>query len=329
MTSDMLLRVNGLKTYFYTSVGVVKAVDGLDFDIRRGETVGLVGESGSGKSVTALSILRLVPDPPGRIVAGQAFFEGTDLLKLTEEQMREIRGGRIAMSFQDPMTYLNPVMKVGDQIAEAIMLHQKLVKKSDAMEKAIEAMTTVHIPSPSARAKDYPHQLSGGMRQRVLLAIAVACRPKLLIADEPTTALDLIIQNQILGMLEEMQRGLELSLLLITHDLGIVAAVSQRVAIMYAGELMEFGSTKTIFTRPLHPYTKGLLESLPTVEKKEAILRSIEGTIPDLISPPSGCRFHPRCNYAMTICREELPPTEVAENDHVVHCHRWDELDAQ
>jgi len=315
-----LLRIRGLKTYFFTSSGVVNAVDGVDLDIGKGETVGLVGESGSGKTVTALSIMRLIPQPPGRIVHGEVLLEGDDLLKKTEHEMRKIRGDRVAMSFQDPMTYLNPVIRVGDQIAEAIMLHQQ-VSRSEAVKKAVDAMEMVQIPSAADRAREYPHQLSGGMRQRILIAIAICCNPDLLIADEPTTALDVITQDQILELMRDLKNRIGSSLLLITHDLGIVGELADHVAVMYAGNLLEYGDVNTILRRPRHPYTSGLLESTPRIDWGKRRLKMIPGTIPDMVHPPAGCRFHPRCAQAKASCVSEQPKLIEIEAGHMVACH--------
>ena len=318
-----LLSINDLRTHFFTLTGVVKAVDGVSFSIDKGETLGLVGESGSGKTVTALSIMRLIPRP-GKIVSGSAEFEGIgNLVSKTESEMRRIRGKNIAMSFQDPMTYLNPVLKVGDQIAETICLHQNMSTR-EAKEEAIDSMRLVGIPSPEARAKEYPHQMSGGMRQRIMLAMALSCQPELLIADEPTTALDVIIQDEILSLMKDLK--LNNSLLIITHDLGVVAELSDRVAIMYAGHLMENAHTRILFKRPRNPYTQALLESIPRVDWGKRRLRAIQGSIPDMISPPSGCRFHPRCSYVEAVCRDEVPRLQEVEPGHWTACHRWQEI---
>jgi peptide/nickel transport system ATP-binding protein/oligopeptide transport system ATP-binding protein len=317
--SEILLRVRDLKTYFFTSLGLVKAVDGVSFKIHKGEVLGLIGESGSGKSVTALSIMNLIPSPPGKIVDGQVLLDDFDLLQTKESEMWKIRGKRIAMSFQDPMTYLNPVHRIGDQIAEAIIIHQKL-RKSEAFEKAIEIMELVQIPDAPQKARDYPHMLSGGMRQRVLLAMALSCNPELIIADEPTTALDVIVQANILDLLKELKLKLNLSMLLISHDLGVVARLADRVAIMYAGRIMEYGEITTIFDSPKNPYTIGLLDSLPRIEEDQEKLISIPGDIPDMINPPSGCRFNPRCSHAISRCREEVPSLIEYEKDHLVAC---------
>ena len=323
--SEILLNIRDLKTYFFTSLGVIRAVDGVSFKINKGEVLGLIGESGSGKSVTALSIMRLIPNPPGRVVGGQVLLEDLDLLQTREEEMWKIRGRRIAMSFQDPMTYLNPVHKIGDQIAEAIIIHQHL-DKSEAFEKAVEMMEMVQIPDAYRKAIDYPYMLSGGMRQRVLLAMALSCHPELLIADEPTTALDVIVQADVLELLEDLKRKLNLSILLISHDLGVVAKLADKVAIMYAGRIMEFGEIATIYNAPKNPYTMGLLESLPKIDEDQDKLISIPGDIPDMLNPPSGCRFNPRCSYAIPRCREEVPSLIACEEGHLVACFRADEF---
>jgi oligopeptide transport system ATP-binding protein len=311
-----LLEIRGLKTYFHTSRGVVRAVDGVDFEIRKGEAVGLVGESGCGKTMTAFSIMRLVP-PPGQIVEGSIWFgEGIkrrDLTKVSEKEMMEVRGGMISMVFQDPMTYLNPVMKIYDQIAEAIVLHQN-VSKEEARRKAIEALERVRIPAPSVVARYYPHQLSGGMRQRALIAMAISCGPELLIADEPTTALDVTVQAQVLELIKQLKREMGMALMLITHDLGIVADICDKVCVMYAGEIVEEGDVLRIYRDPKHPYTSGLLRSTLSIDEFKENLVTIEGVVPDLTNPPRGCRFHPRCPEASNRCRESEPPlVELAE----------------
>jgi len=321
--SKALLSIHKLQTYFFTLRGVVKAVDSVSFEIREGETLGLVGESGSGKTTTALSIVRLVPDP-GKIVNGEIFFRGEDLLKKSKSEMQKIRGAKIAMSFQDPMTSLNPVIPVGKQVAECFTAHQGL-NKSEAMKETIETLRMVGIASPSERAKDYPFQLSGGMRQRILIATAISCRPELMITDEPTTALDVIVQSQVLDLLRELKKKLGLSQLLVTHDLGIVAEVCDTVAIMYAGKILEYASAETIFpsrskSNPMHPYTIGLLRSIPKLDKVDRRLMAIKGMAPDMINPPAGCKFHPRCSYAKEICSEESPQLEEVDKEHFVAC---------
>ena len=311
-----LLEVTDLKTQFPTRSGLVRAVDGVNFEIGEGELLGLVGESGCGKSITALSIMRLIY-PPGKIVAGSIKFKGEELTAATGERLREIRGNDIAMIFQDPMTSLNPVYTVGEQIAEALRLHRKLDRKA-AWNAAIEAMREVSIPSPERRVNDYPHQLSGGMRQRVMIAMALACNPELLIADEPTTALDVTIQAQILELLDELRRSRKLAILLITHDLGVVAEVADRVCVMYTGKVVEESGVDELFANPKHPYTRGLLRSVPKLTEagiaKAERLRTIEGTVPSPTNLPTGCHFAPRCEHRMDICiKGEIPLTELPD----------------
>ena len=321
-----LLEVRNLQTHFPTRAGLVRAVNGVSFHLDRGELLGLVGESGCGKSITALSIMRLIA-PPGRIAGGEIVFDRKNLLQLSEPEMRQMRGDDIAMIFQDPMTSLNPVFRVGEQIAEALRLHRKLSRK-DARLAAIDSMREVAIPDPARRADDYPHQLSGGMRQRVMIAMALACDPKLLIADEPTTALDVTIQAQILELLDELRRSRELGVLLITHDLGVVAEVADRVAVMYTGKIVEESPVEELFARPRHPYTEGLLRSVPklTVEhvaKKER-LETIEGVVPSPTDLPSGCHFAPRCPYRMPRCAEGEIPLYDLEGGVKVRCVLFD-----
>jgi oligopeptide/dipeptide ABC transporter ATP-binding protein len=321
-----LLEVKNLQTHFPTRNGLVRAVDGVSFHLDAGELLGVVGESGCGKSITALSIMRLIA-PPGKIVGGEITFDGKNLLKLSEAQMRAIRGDDIAMIFQDPMTSLNPVFTVGEQIAEALRLHRKLSRKA-ARAAAIEAMREVSIPDPARRADDYPHQLSGGMRQRVMIAMALACDPKLLIADEPTTALDVTIQAQILELLEELRKHRELAVLLITHDLGVVAEVADRVAVMYTGRFVEESTVDELFARPKHPYTEGLLRSVPkltiTEVGKAERLETIEGVVPSPTNLPPGCHFAPRCPYRMPRCTEEDIPLYDLEGGVRVRCVLFD-----
>lgn len=319
-----MLSVRDLKTYFFTRKGVVKAVDGVSFDLHKKEALGIVGESGSGKSMTCFSIMRLVPDPPGKIVAGEAFLKGQDLLKLSASEMRKIRGSGISMSFQDPMTYLNPVIRVGDQIAEAILLHNDVDKKK-AWDIAVNAMKLTEINNPEKRAHDYPHQLSGGMRQRILISMALACDPDVLIADEPTTALDVIVQKEILNLLKSLRNELSTGMIIVSHDLGVVAEVCDRVAVMYAGNIVEIATTKELFEDALHPYTIGLMESIPRADRGKQRLLTIPGTVPDLTNPPSGCKFHPRCPYVAAECRTQLPPLEKA-GDRKVRCIHWAEI---
>ena len=321
-----LLEVKDLKTHFPTRAGLVKAVDGVSFNVDRGELLGLVGESGCGKSITALSVMRLIA-PPGKIVSGHINFDDKDLLKLSDEEMRQMRGDDIGMIFQDPMTSLNPVYTVGEQIAEALRLHRKLSRKQ-AWEATIEAMREVAIPDPARRVGDYPHQLSGGMRQRIMIAMALACDPKLLIADEPTTALDVTIQAQILELLNELRKQRELAVLLITHDLGVVAEVADRVAVMYTGRIVEESPVDELFARPKHPYTEGLLRSVPKltsefVAKKER-LETIEGVVPRPTDLPAGCHFAPRCPHRMPRCTDEGIPLYALDGDVKVRCVLYD-----
>ena len=321
-----LLEVKNLQTHFPTRAGLVRAVDGVSFHIDKGELLGLVGESGCGKSITALSVMRLI-SPPGKIVAGEIVFDGQNLLAASEARMREIRGDDIAMIFQDPMTSLNPVFKVGEQIAEALRLHRKL-SRHDAKLASIAAMQEVAIPDPARRVNDYPHQLSGGMRQRVMIAMALACDPKLLIADEPTTALDVTIQAQILELLNELRRTRELAVLLITHDLGVIAEVADRVAVMYTGRIVEESSVEELFARPKHPYTEGLLRSVPKLTISEVgkaeRLETIEGIVPSPTALPSGCHFAPRCEHRMQRCTEETIPLYELEGGSNVRCVLFD-----
>ena len=322
---EKVLDVKGLRTVFFTNSGLFKAVDDVSFSVRRGETLAIVGESGCGKSVTALSIMRLVPNPPGKIVGGSVMLEGTDLLGLDESEMRAIRGDRISMIFQEPMTSLNPVMRIGDQITEAVRLHRAMSHK-EAWNQAVEMLRLVRIPVPERRALEYPHQLSGGMRQRAMIAMALACRPALLIADEPTTALDVTIQAQILALILDLQKELGMGLVLITHDLGVVAQTAQRVIVMYAGKKVEEADVETLFAHPLHPYTRGLMASIPTVPtpgvKASARLVEIPGMVPSLTNLPKGCAFAPRCELAIQRCREEYPPLQAWGTDHLAACWR-------
>jgi oligopeptide/dipeptide ABC transporter ATP-binding protein len=305
-----LLRVRDLRTYFVTDrgTGTARAVDGVSFDLYPGETLGVVGESGCGKTVTSLSILRLIPEPPGHIRPGSLIeFEGRNLLALAPKELRAIRGNRIAMIFQEPMTSLNPVLTIGDQVAEAAIVHQHL-SRAAARTRAIEMLRQVGIPEPEERVDHYPHQLSGGMRQRVMIAMALICHPQILIADEPTTALDVTIQAQILELLDRLQQQLGMAVLLITHDLGVVAGSADRVVVMYAGQVVETAPTEALFARPGHPYTEGLMASIPRLDRPRARLHSIPGSVPAATAWPAGCRFHPRCPYAWDKCRVEEPP---------------------
>jgi peptide/nickel transport system ATP-binding protein len=323
MNNDVLLDLRDLKTYFFTSDGVAKAVDGVSYQLHRGETLGVVGESGCGKSVTALSILRLVPDPPGRTVAGEIMFEGTNLLKLSRADMRRIRGNEISMIFQEPMTSLNPVFTIGNQISEAIILHQGLGKR-DSLAKSIEMLQKVGIATPERRVHEYPHQLSGGMRQRAMIAMALSCNPKILLADEPTTALDVTIQAQILDLMFNLKEQLGMAIILITHNLGVVAESARRVVVMYCGKVVEEGPVLEIFKQPQHPYTQGLLQSLPRLEEKatgqKQRLMEIPGIVPSPYNLPSGCPFHPRCPKAQAICQEHEPPLEKVPGGHESAC---------
>ncbi len=316
--SEILLEIKNLKTVFHTYDGDVKAVDGVDLTIHRGEIVGIVGESGCGKSVTSLSIMRLIPSPPGEIQADKMVLNGKDLLTLSEEELYKIRGNEISMIFQEPMTSLNPVYTVGEQIMEALELHQGMDEKT-ARKKAIEVLDLVQIPSPHKRVDDYPHQLSGGMRQRVMIAMALACHPSLLIADEPTTALDVTIQAQILDLLRKLQQDLGMAIMLITHDLGVVAELVKKVVVMYAGVVVEKADVKDLFAKPLHPYTQGLLTSMPRLDQEQEKLNVIPGAVPNPLNLPSGCRFHTRCQQCMEICRQEEPPI-FKDNGREVRC---------
>jgi peptide/nickel transport system ATP-binding protein len=317
--NPQLLAVADLRVYFDTDDGVVRAVDGVSFQIGEGETIGLVGESGCGKSVTAYSMLQLLPAPPARYAGGEIIFRGENLLAFSDDRMRQVRGNSISMIFQEPMTSLNPIMSIGRQITEAVLEHQK-VSKREARDQAIDMLGRAGIPAPAARFNEYPHQLSGGMKQRVMIAMALACRPRLLIADEPTTALDVTIQAQILDLLRELQDELNMSVLLITHDLGVVAETCDRVAVMYAGKIVEQAPVVELFESPRHPYTHGLFRSLPTLSEKKSKLAVIPGAVPSPLAFPSGCRFRTRCSMAQEICKQEPPLRPVAQN-HFAACH--------
>jgi oligopeptide/dipeptide ABC transporter ATP-binding protein len=314
-----MLSVEDLKVYFFSDNRVTRALDGVSYEVRMGETVCLVGESGCGKTVSALTILGILPRPPGKVMGGKILFKGQNLLDLDEEQMREIRGKQIAMVFQEPMTSLNPVFTIEDQITEAILVHED-VGEEVARERCIELLKDVGIASPEERLKDYPHQLSGGQRQRVMIAMALACNPDLVIADEPTTALDVTIQAQILSLFQELKRSRQMALLYITHDLGVVANIADRIYVMYAGTIVEQGETSSIFREPRHPYTMGLLASLPSRTKRGQTLHSIPGTVPDPAYKPEGCPFHPRCGFAIKSCRTEFPSLYDYGDGHLSRC---------
>jgi len=313
--------VRGLRTHFASERGEVRAVDGVDLSLARGRTLGIVGESGCGKSVTALSIMGLVPQPPGRIAGGEVLFEGEDLLRLPARRMRDLRGDQLSMIFQEPMTSLNPAFPVGEQVAEALLRHKNIDKKT-AEQGAVEMLRRVRIPSPERRALDYPHQLSGGMRQRVMIAMALACNPKLLIADEPTTALDVTIQAQILELMQMLRAELGTAIILITHDLGVVSELADDVIVMYAGRVIERCAAERLFSEPQHPYTVGLLGSIPRLHLQQERLSAIEGFVPDPAAFPEGCRFHPRCPFAVDRCRNEIPPLKEIKPNHFAACWR-------
>ena len=318
-----LLQVRGLKTYFFTFEGVAKAIDDVSFYLNKGETLGLVGESGCGKSVTALSIIRLIPEPPGRIVSGKILFDGVKILELTLKQMRNIRGKRISMIFQEPMTSLNPVFSIGDQISEMFVLHEKCSKR-ESWERSVEMLKAVQIPSPEKRVHEYPHQLSGGMRQRAMIAMALSCNPEILIADEPSTALDVTIQAQIIDLMMHLKDDFDASIMLITHDLGVIAEIAQRVVVMYAGKVVEEGQTEAIFEDPKHPYTRGLLKSIPKLGERSRYgrqrLQEIPGIVPSLYELPPGCSFYPRCPESMAMCQGSVPELVDIGNAHRVRC---------
>jgi peptide/nickel transport system ATP-binding protein len=323
-----ILEVNGLRTHFETERGTVKAVDGIDITVGSGQTLGVVGESGCGKTILALSIMRLVPSPPGRIVGGSVFLDGRDLLALSEEEMRRVRGREISMIFQEPMTSLNPVFRVGEQIAEVFRLHWGTGRR-EALTRSVEMLQRVGIPSPETRVRDYPHQMSGGMRQRVMIAMALACRPRVMLADEPTTALDVTIQAQMIDLIVRLQAETGTSVILITHDLGIIAKSTQEVAVMYAGQIVEQSSTRQLFSNPLHPYTVGLMGSIPRMEGpagRGAFLRAIRGTVPPLYNLLPGCRFRDRCPDVFSVCKRE-PVLERNQPGHAVRCWKYRNCD--
>ncbi|NLA27063.1 MAG: ABC transporter ATP-binding protein [Firmicutes bacterium] len=315
-----LITIENLRTYFYTDSGVVKAVDNVDLSIKAGTTLAIVGESGSGKSILASSIMQLIPQPPGKIVSGSIVFHNQDLLELPKKEMRSVRGNKITMIFQEPMTSLNPVFRIGRQIEEVIAVHQK-VDKEQARKQALDLLQLVGIPAAEKRIKSYPHQLSGGMRQRVMIAMALACNPELLIADEPTTALDVTIQAQILDLMRKLQGEFGTAILLITHDLGVVAEMASEVAVMYAGQIVEYALADTIFGRPGHPYTAGLLKSIPRLDVKQEKLLAIDGVVPNPICFPPGCRFSPRCSKATLRCKKEEPQLFSYKPHHLIRCH--------
>ena len=322
MGNNMMLEIRHLKTYFFTRNGVVEAVDDVNFSLRKGESLCLVGESGCGKSTAALSVLRLIDSPPGRIIDGEILYHGEDLLHYSSERLRQIRGNRIAMIFQDPQSSLNPVFTVGDQITEQIKLHLRL-KHKPAIERTLHLMEQVGIPRAGERMKDYPHQFSGGMKQRVMIAAALSCEPEILIADEPTTALDTTIKAQILDIFRELKQKRNMSILFITHDLGTVAGIADRIVVMYGGRVVEAGTVFDIFDQPKHPYTLGLIDCLPSISTRRDRLTPIPGTIPSLIDTPEGCIFNPRCEQRMPICSQERPKEVVVSGEHLVSCHLY------
>jgi oligopeptide/dipeptide ABC transporter ATP-binding protein len=325
MSGEELLRVEDLKTYFFTEAGIVKAVDGVSFSIRKGETLGLVGETGSGKSVTAYSIMRIVPRP-GRIVGGKVFFDGEELLSKPEEEMRKYRGKRMGVIFQDPNSSLNPLFSIEQQLTDVILAHERGLSRQKALERVIEMLSKVGMPEPAVRVKWYPHQFSGGMRQRIAIARALLLKPDLLFADEPTTNLDVTIQAQVLDLMKNLKKEFGMTMILITHDMGIIAEMTNTVVVLYAGKVCEICSTNRIFKNPLHPYTEALLKAVPRPDLKMSLI-PIPGNVPNLIDPPSGCRFHPRCKYATEICKTEEPTLLEVEEGHYSACHHWRELE--
>jgi oligopeptide/dipeptide ABC transporter ATP-binding protein len=324
----LILQIKDLKTHFFSHAGVVKAVDGISYDVHEGETVGIVGESGSGKSVSALSVMRLIPDPPGKIVAGEILLQGEDLLKMDADEMRGIRGNKIGMVFQEPLTSLNPVLTIERQLTETLELHMKM-ERPEARKRAVELLELVGIPDAPRRVKDYPHQFSGGMRQRVMIAMALSCNPKLIIADEPTTALDVTIQAQVLELIHRLSDQFGTAVIVITHNLGVVARHAHHVNVMYGGKIVESGTSKDIYGDPAHPYTLGLLRSVPRLdEARKAKLVPIEGNPPDLMNLPSGCSFRPRCQFAIEKCAQEAPPLMQVGEGHYSACWRWEHVKA-
>ena len=321
MKNDIILKIEGLKVNFYTYAGVVKAIDDVDLEVRRGECLGLVGETGCGKTITMRSVLRLIPSP-GEIVSGKIFFNGVDLLKLPESEMQRLRGNKIVYIVQEPSVALDPLYRVGYQVAEPLVYHKIVRKIKEGMEKVLKLFKLVAIPEPEHRIRAYPHELSGGMKQRTIIATALTGEPELIIADEPTTAVDVTIQAQILSLLKKLREERNLTLILVTHNLGIVAEMCDRVAVMYAGNIVEIADLDELFKNPLHPYTKGLLEAVPRITTdRDVVLKPIPGSVPNLIFPPPGCRFHPRCTYKMDICEREKPRLVEVEKDHYVACH--------
>ncbi|MFP4481614.1 MAG: ABC transporter ATP-binding protein [Thermovirgaceae bacterium] len=319
---DIILDVRDLSTWFYTEEGIVKALDGVSFSLKKGELLGIVGETGCGKSVTASSIMRLIPQPPGKIAGGQVWFEDRDLVRLKEQEMLKIRGSEIAMIFQDPMSYLNPVLSVGFQVMEAVMAHGG-TSEEQARDRGVEMFRKVNLPDPEKSLGRYPHQFSGGMKQRVMIAMALANNPKLLIADEPTTALDVSIQAQILSLIKQMQEEFGSSVIIISHDLGVIATMAEKVAVMYAGGIVEYGTVEDIFDKPLHPYTRGLIGAIPRLDRDQEYLEIIPGNLPNLLDLPDGCKFRERCPIARDICAEVRPPVIEVEEGHEVACHAY------
>ncbi|RKX79622.1 MAG: ABC transporter ATP-binding protein [Spirochaetes bacterium] len=322
--NDTLLNVKNLKTYFFTDEGVARAVDGMSLSVRKGETLGVIGESGCGKSVTALSIMRLIDSPPGKILEGEVIFGGEEMLKKSSSEMRKIRGKEISMIFQEPMTSLNPVYTIGNQISETVLFHQN-VNKNEARKIAVEMLKLVGIPLPERRVNEYPHQLSGGMRQRAMIAMALSCKPKLLIADEPTTALDVTIQAQILDLIKRIKKEVGMAVMIITHDLGVIAEMAENVVVVYGGMAVEYADVRTIFKEPKHPYTIALYNSIPRLtDQKKRRLEVIPGTVPDPMRFPAGCRFHPRCRFAQKVCTAEIPELQEIDQNHRVRCFIYD-----